>query len=148
MEGGVLFSPGNRRDCLQDPTSFRPAPSHPVLGRGHVSGCSYLPLENKPKTHADVAGSSTENHHTFHRVILGKRRPAGVQNTSHSPFPNPIHSLPPFPSLLSLFMLTRFLITPISFPISFTLLPSLSISALLTLPRVEKLSWKRKENLH
>ena len=101
-QGREVFSHGNCFLWLppETPLSFKgqgTIPPH-LFGRGHVSGCSYLPLENKPKLTQMLQEVQQRITHTFHRIILGKRSgQLGSKTHPILPFPIPYtHSL--FPS--------------------------------------------------
>lgn len=111
----------------------------------HSSRHSYLPLENKPKLTQMLQEVQQRITHTFHRVIL-RNRGFQLGSKTQPTHPQPHHSfcLSPSTSARSVFILIFSLYCP---TICFFLPISIPFSPLLTLPRVEKLSWKRKERI-
>lgn len=115
--------------CFPRPHSFQRPRQQTTLSLPWKPGIRVLiPSSGKQaQTHADVAGSSTENHSYLLQSNPGEERwPAGIQNTSHFPFPTP-HTHSPFSH--HCFVLCSFLpfpllphnlfLLPISLPFSF-----------------------------
>lgn len=76
-----------------------------LFPRNCVFGCSYLPLENKPKLTKMLQEVQQRITHTFHRIILGKRDSQLGSEISHSPPATPTHSLSFSTSGCALFLL-------------------------------------------